>query len=840
MTRSGRSGFFLLLALGASGGLAAAMQVEEKTVTAQLSSAAALAAPAREFFQANCVRCHGPAKSKAGLRLDQLAWDPTDEESLARWQEVRDKLLAGEMPPEEEPRPEPRAVEKLCADIRAAFVALAEDPAQPRVLRRLNRTQYRNTLRDLLAIDVRLEDPTSSFPPDDTLEGFDVLAEGLVMSDFLMRQYLMAARRALDMAIFEGPRPEPRTFRMSDRDARPGNFTTSDGRFHGRRIQNNPRESEGPVLLFLNDERAPGETIGQVLTTSLDGAAVPGWYQFHFEVESKDRGNLPEKLRTPVQPDWQPVHQDDLHRLEIYFSAPNGSSPPTGRRRILADAVDLPDDERVVIDRRYWLAPGWRLELAFGNAYAGPVDFYLSELGAAEEVKERAKLSRAEQLAYPDFSREYVLRARAPRIVFHDAAESGPCYESWPPPSQVAALGDPAAPLEERVAAFATRAFRRPVTAEELAPYVRLAREGPEGLRTALEAILCSPRFLYFLEESRALDDWALASRLSYFLWSTLPDDELRSLATAGRLRDPGVLRAQAERMLADPRSQEFVEQFTWCWLGLQNMLDMAPDPMRFPDYYGGRLREAGLTEARTFFREVLDGNLPLSEFIVSDHTFVNADLARHYGLEGVHTTATFQRVALPAELRRGGLLGQAVVLTTSANGVDTSPVVRGVWVLDRLLGTPPDRPPPDIPIPEPDTRGELTIRQIFEKHRSSESCNQCHRSIDPLGNALESFDAIGRWRDAYESGAHIDPSGRMPDGATFDDVTGLRRELLNELPLFTRNLTRKLAAYAAGRELRAADRLEIDRLVAAAGTPGAGLRDLILSVVTSRTFRER
>ena len=404
----------------------------------------------------------------------------------------------------------------------------------------------------------------------------------------------------------------------------------------------------------------------------------------------------------------------------------------------------------------------------------------------------------------------------------------------------MATLGDPAAPLEERVAAFATRAFRRPVSGEELAPYVRLAREGPEGLRTALEAILCSPRFLYFLEESGPLDDWALASRLSYFLWSTLPDEELRALAAAGRLRDPAVLRAQAERLLADPRSRELVEQFTWGWLGLQNMLDMAPDPMRFPEFYGGRLRDAGITEVRTFFREVLDENLPLSEFILSDHAFVNADLARHYGIEGVRTTATFRRVALPAELRRGGLLGQAAVLTASANGVDTSPVVRGVWVLDRLLGTPPDPPPPDVPIPEPDTRGELTIRQIFEKHRSIESCNQCHRSIDPLGIALESFDAIGRWRDTYESGATIDPSGRMPDGATFEDVQGMRRELLRELPLFTRNLTRKLAAYAAGRELRAADGLEVDRLVAQAGAPGAGLRDLVLSVVTSRIFRER
>jgi hypothetical protein len=299
------------------------------------------------------------------------------------------------------------------------------------------------------------------------------------------------------------------------------------------------------------------------------------------------------------------------------------------------------------------------------------------------------------------------------------------------------------------------------------------------------------------------------------------------------------VLRAEAERLLSDPRSNEFVEAFTWGWLGLQNALDMAPDPMRFPEYYRDGLGPAALAETRAFFRHVLDANRPVAELLDADYTFVNADLARLYGIEGVHTTVAFQRVALPPELRRGGLLGQVAVLTASANGVDTSPVVRGVWVLGRLLGTPPDPPPPDVPIPEPDTRGELTIRQIFEKHRSIESCNECHRSIDPLGFALESFDAIGRWRDAYETGAPIDPAGRMPDGAAFEDVAGMRRELLRELPLFTRNLASKLAAYAAGRELCAADGPEIDRLVAEAGSPGKGLRDLVLSVVTSRIFRE-
>jgi hypothetical protein len=272
----------------------------------------------------------------------------------------------------------------------------------------------------------------------------------------------------------------------------------------------------------------------------------------------------------------------------------------------------------------------------------------------------------------------------------------------------------------------------------------------------------------------------------------------------------------------------------------LQNALDMAPDPVRFPEYHNTRQEAAAVSETRAFFRHVLGENRPVSELIASDYTFVNADLARLYGIEGVHTTARFERVDLPAGLQRGGLLGQASVLTASANGVDTSPVVRGVWALTHLLGTPPDPPPPDVPIPEPDARGALSVRELFEKHRSIESCNACHRSIDPLGFALESFDAIGRRRDAYETGAPIDTAGRMPDGTEFEDVGGMKQALLRDLPLFTRNLATRLAAYAAGRTMHPADRPEIDSIVARAQAPDSGLRDLVLSIVESRIFRKR
>jgi len=813
------------LVLLAAGARAAA----QEAVPASAPRVAPLAA-AGGFFAQHCVRCHGPERTKAGLRLDQLRWDAQREETQERWLEVLERLESGEMPPEEEPRPSRDEVEALTAAIRTAIGTLGEGARGPRVLRRLNRVQLRNTLRDLLGLDVRAEDPTGTFPPDDELEGFDTLGEGLVMSDFLLRQVLVAARRALDQATFEGPQPEPATFRM---------FAADPGRPHSFEA-NHVRAEHAPLYLFLNDERSPGDTRGQNLTTSRDGAPAKGWYDFRFELESRGRGNLPAALLEEVRPDWQQAHPEDLHRLEIYLSAPYGTSPYTGRRRVLVEALDLPDGERVTLERRLWLPRGWRVELAFGNAYAGHLADYLSAIGADAEVAALERLPKPEQLArMGTLTQEWIARADAPRIEVHAAEESGPHHASWPPPSHRAAWGDPARSPEENLRAFAERAFRRPVADEDLAPFLALAA-GPDGPRRAREAILCSPRFLYLLEGEDALDDWALAARLSYFLWSTMPDERLRALAAEGRLREPEVLRAEAERLLDDPRSAELVEHFTWGWLHLQNALDMAPDPMRFPEYHRARLGPAMAGETRAFFADLLATDGPITRFLDADYAFVNADLARHYGLAPVASTTVFERVPLPPEQHRGGLLGQGAVLTTSANGVDTSPVVRGVWVLEHLLGAPPEPPPPGIPIPEPDARGELTIRQRFEKHRTAESCNECHRTIDPLGFALESFDAVGRWRDTYESGLAIDPAGRMPDGETFEDVRGLKRALLADLPRFGRHLTRELATYASGRLLRPGDHAALERLVTQAAAQGWHLRELVLDLVASPIFRER
>jgi len=292
---------------------------------------------------------------------------------------------------------------------------------------------------------------------------------------------------------------------------------------------------------------------------------------------------------------------------------------------------------------------------------------------------------------------------------------------------------------------------------------------------------------------------------------------------------------------LADPRSEEFVDTFVWAWLKFDNTVEMAPDPMKFYEFRRNRINEAMIEESTLFFRHVLEQNLPLTTFLDSDYTFLNANLMRHYGMEGkVDTTAKFQKVSLSGEKKRGGLLGQAAVLTTSANGVDTSPVVRGIWILENLLGTHPKPPPPDVDVPEPDARGNLTIREQYAKHRTVESCNDCHKKIDPLGFALENFDAVGAWRTQYESGHKVDAYGNMPNGKKFTDVDGLKQIMVQEPELFTRNLCTKLLTYATGRTMETSDRRVIDKIVNQSVAQKQGLKDMLLSVVTSETFLKK
>jgi hypothetical protein len=425
--------------------------------------------------------------------------------------------------------------------------------------------------------------------------------------------------------------------------------------------------------------------------------------------------------------------------------------------------------------------------------------------------------------------------------------------DDWEAASATGALSEET--IRRHLTEFTARAYRRPAQTEEIDRLMRLiavrrqaGRSTLKAYRDGLCAVLCSPGFLYLDEPGDGdtqLSAHALASRLSYFLWSSMPDQPLLDLAARGAFDDPDALAEQARRMLADPRSSGFIDGFLDSWLALCDLGSMPPDRAKFEAYYRYGLQASMRQETRLFMRHLLDNNLSIANFLDSDFTFVDAPLARHYGLAAPPPPGTgFAKVQL-SDHRRGGLLGQASVLTVTANGIDTSPVVRGIWLLENILGTPPSPPPPDVEPLDPDVRGATTIREQLEKHRKIATCYERHRTIDPPGFALENFDAIGAWRDHYDPGTDgkarsVDPAGQLPDGRAFANIAGLKTLLGTRLDQFAHCLTEKLLAYSIGRTLAAADRPHVARIVAEARARGYGLRDLVLLVVQSEPFQSR
>ncbi|MFT7640683.1 MAG: hypothetical protein ACI9G1_002427, partial [Pirellulaceae bacterium] len=444
---------------------------------------------------------------------------------------------------------------------------------------------------------------------------------------------------------------------------------------------------------------------------------------------------------------------------------------------------------------------------------------------------------------------------KIPQIHIDDIEIQGPFFDQWPKQSQKLLLGDDCEQilatgkmsLEQMragIASFSRRAYRRPVTSSEVervvAVVVQRLKAGQSSLDAysdGLKTVLCSPNFLYLEEEKGdRLSQHALASRLSFFLWSSMPDQRLLDLATENKLQDPAILDAEVERLLNGPKSKSFVKDFLDSWLTLRDLGATPPDRGAFRAYYQYGLKDSMLQETRMFTRHLLRENLSVANYLDSKFTFVNKRLAQLYGMK-IPERNEFRLVQLE-DRRRGGLLGQASVLTVSANGIDTSPVVRGVWMLDNVLGTPSSPPPPDVEPLDPDTRGAKTIREQLAKHRNVASCNDCHRKIDPLGFALENFDPIGRWRESYGRRAKIETAGELPSGEKFEDVVGLKEILVERKEVFVRSLVAKMLAYSLGRKLERADRPHIDRITGELAKRNDGLRDLVKLVVASELFQ--
>lgn len=791
----------------------------------------------RGFLSTYCQECHGPKKQKGKRRFDRLTLSSMTGDTLIELQEIVDVLNLGDMPPEEaKRRPQTEEVRKAVdriTQILAEERARLESTGGRTVLRRLNRREYLNTVGDLFGMNMLMFDPTKNFPRDNVVAHLDNVGDSLRMSGFQLAQYLDAADQVVDKAFREMERPPEQIWRFNK------DFASLNGYVTGKTHQDRYLYLE--QLISPIDHRFGYAYIDQFK----DGVPVDGWYDIRVQAEALNREN-------PYDPKWFGRDTDMPFRMGVVVGhvAAGALRDPQAIEPLLGQTV-VEDNKLKWYSFRIWLDRGYTPRFTFLN---GSVRVSL----AISRIISNYRDSFPADLPIRQIGDNHIVMWRHgqfPQIRIHEVEVRGPLIEQWPTAGRRAILGDePFAEgrTREIVKNFADRAFRRPAQPMEVDNLMRVvaarrkAGDTPfAAMKEGLKAVLCSTAFLYLVEPDKptdALSAHELASRLSYFLWSTMPDDELRRKADSGELLQPKVLVKEVRRMLQDPRSDRFVASFLDSWLNLRSLGDMAPAMDAFQIVYSENLLPAMKQETQLFTRDLIDRNGSVISFIDSDYTFMNRPLAHLYGKAEEIDPANgheFRRVALNTP-QRGGLLGQASVLTVSANGIETSPVTRGVWVLEYLLGTPPTPPPPDVPAIDPDTRGATSVREILAKHRDTPACYDCHRKIDPLGFALESYDPVGQWRDEYERGVPVDTAGELPGGQPFDDVAGLKKLLVVRKPQFVRSLTRHLLSYACGRRMEPLDRSEIDRIVTATKKDNYRFRDLLEQVVLSETFRSK
>lgn len=785
---------------------------------AESTSVASTEMPERfqTWLNAHCSKCHDGEKPEGKLHLAQLSQQLSDPAVRARWNTLIEKLEAGEMPPPERPRPAEHDVRALLEWIKPRVTAAeaADRAAQGRVpLRRLNRIEFENTIRDLFGIQVSLKD---KLPLDGAADGFDNAAAAHHTSAFLMEKYLEAIETALNAAISNHPRQPPLfSKRLSLKDGHPIRTTKED------------------VYRFLDD----GEVVC-FCSSAWHDVSVLGFYPPHA---GKYRFRI---SASAVQSDGKPVT----------FRVTASDTRLTGKDGLIG-YFDAPADKPEIFEFvREMKAQSTIRILPYG-------------LAGADAVKKAG-------------SKDWQGRGLAVQYVEIE----GPLHDTWPPASHRQLLGElprkthgsynfrdrvevvsdqPEMDAERILKNFVRRAFRRTIRPADVEPYLSIFKQKHAAgytfemaLRAAFKGVLLSPEFLFLRERAGKLDDDALAVRLSYFLWSTMPDDDLFALAENKQLHRPEVLRQQVERMLADPKAEAFTENFVGQWLGLREIDATEPSHLLYPEY-DHLLKVSMIREAELFFQEILTHDLSLLNFVDADFTLLNQRLAKHYGVPGPDGWK-FKKVTLPPEAHRGGVLTMAGVLKVTANGTTTSPVLRGAWILDRILGTPAPPPPENISAIDPDIRGATTIREQLAKHRSVESCAVCHRQIDPPGFALESFDCIGGWREnyrvtgkgetvvidgrrmSYHRGKKIDPSDVTADGVAFSNIDEFKKLLLRDKPLIARALANKLMAYATGRAPQVTDQPAVETIVKKLEQHHYGLRTLIHEIVQSELFQQK
>jgi hypothetical protein len=748
-----------------------------------------------------CVVCHNsyvstPATA-TGVVLDRADLnDPATDSAM--WEKVIRKLRAGEMPPADMLRPDPPTYAALIGWLESQLDRAAlerPNPGRPSI-HRLNRAEYANAIRDLLALEV---DASTLLPADDSADGFDNVADVLGLSPTLLERYLSAAARISALAV-----GSPRITASSETYRVRGD-TSQTGHLEGM-----PLGTRGGVAA-RHTFPLDGEYVIRVKLLETNLGSTRG-LEFESQLEITVDG-------------------------ERVLLAPVG-----GADDYIASSVNATDIVNALEDRlqaRVFVRAGQRpVTAAFlqPSAALGPMRlqaFKRSTIVATDHLGvphvEHMTISGPFDPAGPGetASRDRVFTCRPA-----SAAEERPCAAGI-------------------LSSLARRAYRQPVTESDLAGLLRFydqgSRDGFEaGIELALRAMLVSPKFLFRTErdpagvapgEIYALDDVELASRLSFFLWSSIPDDELLDIAERGRLSEPDVLAGQVRRMLADPKSRALVENFAGQWLHVRNLRTATPDKNHFPDF-DDTLRQAFERELELFLGSIIREGGSVLDLLTADHTFVNERLALHYGMPHVYGSH-FRRVSGIDETRRG-LLGKGGILLVTSHADRTSPVVRGKWILDNLVASPPPPPPPDVPaLPEPEGGQPLTMRERMEQHRANPVCASCHAVMDPLGLALENFDAVGAWR-TYDHGEPVDASGQLVDGMLIDGVAGLREALLSRPEVLVHAATEKLLTYALGRRLEPQDMPAVRAIVRAAENDGYRFEALIDGIVTSLPFRMR
>ena len=846
----------------------AAVPVNWSSPAAQVQTPSSPVTANRAVFERYCLTCHTTRQKERGtvpIALDTLDLTRVTTDA-AVWEKVVLKLRAGVMPPAGAPRPDKATHDAFASWLEGELDRswnANPDPGRTEPLHRLNRVEYRNAVRDLLALDL---DVSALLPGDDVSYGFDNIAGVLKLSPTLMERYLSAAQKVSRLAVGTPLRsPSIDYYRIADdlsQDAQlPGMPLGTRG---GARISYAfPMDAVYEIRPRLTrdlNESMPLYTEAQVLEISIDGARV-GTFTLPGIGAREGRAAAPAADPPDDSPAEPPVSPQPSSPPS---AAPPSAAPPSPGQEPARPAISqIQQTVRASAKERQSrnrADESWNLRVP---VKAGQRDVVITFLNRTSALDETARLP---------FQRPYPAGVNIPETRLGAYLRSveivGPIDATGPGQSQsrrrifTCATKDEAC-ARKILSTLARRAYRRPVTGADVDPLLAFYREGSasaeaaadkakasfdEGIERALRRLLVSPEFLFRVERDPAnaaagrayrVSDIELASRLSFFLWSSIPDDTLLDLAERGQLSSPAVLSREVRRMLGDPRADTFITNFAGQWLFLRNLDAAVPVQSIFPDFDDG-LRQSFRRETELFFDSIVREDRSAFDLLRADYTFLNERLAKHYGVPNVKGSY-FRRVTLDKGSARNGLLGQGAILTVTSYPDRTSPVVRGKWILENLLGTPPPPPLPNVPPLKP-TNNEgavLSMRQRMEQHRANPVCASCHAMMDPLGLSLENFDAVGKWRTLGESSAAIDAKGRAPDGTLFEGPSGLRDMLLHS-DRFVPTLTEKMLTYALGRGLEYSDMPAVRAIVRDAAKNDYRVSSLIVGIVQSPPFRMR